>query len=444
MVNVAANPKGKEKIIQFDKKTAEKLKLKSGDEVLFCFGQQKSSLIVEIRNTKSNINIFLTNKDIKYFKLIVPKKYGINVKGNQIKLGPVVGVMADLFKQKAKPFGPQSFFIKQMITNGDNIGVFCFAFCPYNINLDKKIIRGYTYKNNKWFKSTFPLPDVIFPRERGYSHTNLKVRSKLEQLGCYFLNPPLIGKWETYQILSKNPMLLKYLPETELINNFNQINKMVKKHGAVYIKPVKGSQGRNIIRLRKKRNSSYEYKYEINNHTTTGSAIDIHHLRRQLSSIMGNKRFIVQKEIDLLRNRDHIIDLRIFVQKDHTGKWSITGKACRVGRLGSITSNISSGGKGYKVESMLMRHFPDKELREKILHDINYVSIESVKSLERAIGKIGEMGVDIGVDKKGKVWFIEANMRPARHVFNLIGETDTRLQSVIKPLLYSRYLAGFR
>jgi hypothetical protein len=53
------------------------------------------------------------------------------------------------------------------------------------------------------------------------------------------------------------------------------------------------------------------------------------------------------------------------------------------------------------------------------------------------------MGVDIGIDKGGQVWFIEANLRPARQVFTLIGEKKTRLLSVKRPMLYCRYLAGF-
>jgi hypothetical protein len=53
------------------------------------------------------------------------------------------------------------------------------------------------------------------------------------------------------------------------------------------------------------------------------------------------------------------------------------------------------------------------------------------------------MGIDLGIDIHGKVWFIEANLRPARSLFRLIEEPDMRQQSIINPLLYSRYLAGF-
>ena len=57
---------------------------------------------------------------------------------------------------------------------------------------------------------------------------------------------------------------------------------------------------------------------------------------------------------------------------------------------------------------------------------------------------MGEMGIDVGVDQAGKLWFIEINLRPARRLFTLIGEHNTRLLSIQRPMLYSQYLAGFR
>ncbi|NLB88319.1 MAG: YheC/YheD family protein, partial [Syntrophomonadaceae bacterium] len=124
-------------------------------------------------------------------------------------------------------------------------------------------------------------------------------------------------------------------------------------------------------------------------------------------------------------------------------EWDVTGMACRVGKNGSIISNLSSGGRGQKIEDVLKRNIPYQQTRERIIEDIKFISIEATKTLEKSIGQCGEMGIDVGIDKNGKVWFIEANIRPARYVFNLIGESDTRLRSIEKPMQYAGYLAGF-
>lgn len=158
---------------------------------------------------------------------------------------------------------------------------------------------------------------------------------------------------------------------------------------------------------------------------------------------MGSRGYIVQQGIDLLKDEGSIFDVRVLVQKDYTGEWDVTGMACRVGKNGSIISNLSSGGRGQKIEDVLKRNIPYQETRERIIEDIKFISIEATKTLERSIGQCGEMGIDVGIDNNGKVWFIEANIRPARYVFNLIGESDTRLRSIEKPMQYAGYLAGF-
>jgi hypothetical protein len=134
----------------------------------------------------------------------------------------------------------------------------------------------------------------------------------------------------------------------------------------------------------------------------------------------------------------------VLVQKDHTGEWDVTGIACRMGKKGAITSNISAGGSGEKLSSVLSEHFQEIKQQKQIEQEIRYLALESARLLEKTIGRAGEMGIDVGIDERGKTWFIEANLRPARYVFNLIGDTNTRMKSVRNPMLYSRYLAGFQ
>ena len=74
---------------------------------------------------------------------------------------------------------------------------------------------------------------------------------------------------------------------------------------------------------------------------------------------------------------------------------------------------------------------------------MDQLAVQVARALENETGAIGELGIDIGIDVNGKVWFIEANLKPARRVFILIGEPSTRRMSVRKPMLYARHLAGF-
>jgi len=430
--------------LRMDSEMGESLGLQAGDKVSLFAGRLSTPLKISMGPQQSRRSIDLSIDVLKQLHLLASGKYGICRVDEGIHLGPVVGIMADSGSDSNRPFGGQSFFISQLIEFGTAIGQICFAFSTNSVNFSRKFIRGYTYGKGGWKRGIFPIPDVVYPREAGYSMPKLQIRRKMQSLGCKFINPPLIGKWEIHKILSHHPTLNSYIPETSLVTSFHQVDRLLKKYDAVYLKPTTGSMGRDIIRVLKRTNSNlYDYQYQANSRPRIGTSNGLMGLRHSLGKFMGKRSYIVQRRIDLLRVDGNIVDVRILVQKDHTGQWLITGKACRIGRRGSITTNISSGGSASKVEKVLARNFSDPIQRERILTDINYLALEVAQALEVNPSSMGELGIDIGIDQSGKLWFIEANLRPARQVFILIGEPATRIRSVQRPLLYARYLAGF-
>lgn len=406
-------------------------------------GQLKRLFKVEISNKIKDNQILLHPTIIKQLCLTSEHNYGINIVSNTIYLGPVVGIMADIYNENGKLFGGQTLFIQQLLTAGREIGELCFAFNPHSINWNRKTITGYTYIKNRWKKAVFPLPDVVYSRTRGFSPVKMSIRQKLSAQGVKLFNPVLVGKWNTYKILSKNQSLYDYLPDTRLFNNISLIETMIRSYQAVYLKPVNGSQGRNIIRIERLKNRGYNYKFEVNKQTVNGNTHSLEQLQLLLKPVIGNRTYIIQKEIKLLKEKGRIVDLRILVQKDHTGEWIITGIAGRVGKEGSITTNISAGGNGCRLDILLSSNFADSQQQQNIKTLVEYIALEAAKTLEAGIGLSGEMGVDIGIDRWGKPWFIEANLRPARYIFNILNDRATRLKSVERPMLYCRFLSGF-
>jgi glutathione synthase/RimK-type ligase-like ATP-grasp enzyme len=445
MLVTKANHRLDNNILQLSKDCALYLRVQNRQNVQLYVGKQCKVFKILVRKSdKSSKSMSMNPEVLKRLHLRSNWKYGVSADKDIICLGPVVGIMADTTRNSNKPFGAQTYFIKQLLTAGRNLGEISFAFDPSHVNWEKETITGYNYGKNGWVKAIFPIPDVVYPRAKGVSSSKISVRRRLEEMGVVFLNPVFVGKWQTYRIISQNPALAPYIPDTRLIKNFDQLDKMISKYQAVYLKPVSGSQGRNIIKVVKGKNSSvYQYQYQYNGKTYSGTASSLSKLKSYLKKVMRNRPYIIQKQINLLRLNGNLIDVRVLVQKDHSGIWGVTGMACRVGRQGSITSNICSGGKGQKVETILKNHFSSSEKIREILEEIDFLVIESARTLEESIGQSGEMGVDVGIDKNGKIWFIETNIRPGRQVFDLIGEKELRKRSVEKPLLYSRYLAGF-
>lgn len=428
--------------LRLSKAVAQELNLSEGSMIDFAAGRLETRLKIKITNRAGNI-IQLSPVTCQRLHLPSARRYAVNLEEQRLNVGPVVGVMHSAANDLNRPFGGQSLFIRELCIEGLRLGQLCFGFDPYHINFAEKTVSGYMYSNGTWHRGVFPLPDVIYPRDGGYSPAKVHLRKRLQTMGCRFINPPLIGKWQTYRILSQSLELSKYVPDTNRVSGFQQVDNMLRKHGSVYIKPVNGSQGRDIIRVNRGRNSSYRYQYKVKYTPHSGYALNRGSLRLNLGRIMRQHRYIVQQKINLLSVNGRICDVRAMVQKDDNGEWSVTGKAFRIGQRGSITSNISGGGSGSKMTGVLRRRFPETRTHE-IIREVDYLAVEVAKALERETGSIGELGIDIGIDTKGKLWFIEANLKPARQVFVLIGERNTRRMTVRKPLLYARHLAGFK
>lgn len=431
--------------IQISEALAAYLDLSLDDIIPLFIGRKCLDVKIKLtRNKEHRKKISLPSAVYRQLYFRPGQSCGIRRDDEGIHLGPVIGIMADPRGGPSEaPFGGQSFFIRQCLTEGTKLGLICFAFSPFSIQYQKKYVQGYTYNNSAWHSGVFPIPDVIYPRESGYSPIKKRIRKRLEAMGCQFLNPPLIGKWQTYKILSQHSSLQRYIPQTMLLTSFQQVDGMINRYKAIYMKPVAGSQGRNIVRVIKRGPNLYLYQYQLNDQIIRGTARGIGDLQRSLRRVMGNKTYIVQERIPLLKNQGNIIDVRILVQKDENGVWQVTGKACRIGRSGSITSNISSGGRGRKVSQVLSVHFPEDKART-IMDELDQLGLMVASAMEKGHDPMGEMGIDIGIDIDGKLWFIETNLRPARQVFSLIGDQKTRLTSVRRPMLYSRYLAGFQ
>ena len=87
--------------------------------------------------------------------------------------------------------------------------------------------------------------------------------------------------------------------------------------------------------------------------------------------------------------------------------------------------------------------FRDSEITE-IISSINKLSLKIAGTLEKYITPIGEIGLDFIIDTTGRVWFLEANSKPGRRAFSQMELNKDERLSIIRPMLYARYLAGFR
>ncbi|WP_248926162.1 YheC/YheD family protein [Paenibacillus hamazuiensis] len=219
-------------------------------------------------------------------------------------------------------------------------------------------------------------------------------------------------KWGKYKILRKSPELAIYLPETRYMKMRN-LWRMLDKYGKVIVKPSGSYRGNGVVQI----SETVDRRYETHHENKT----NMFESRETLASYLRKrklKNYIVQERIPLARVDGRPFDLRVMVQRRKNSPWAVTGKLAKIAGKGFIVTNIlRSKGKVVPVKYALQRSSLRKYSSSEILSEIDEVALMTAKLLGKYFKRIRMMGIDIGLDRKGRVWVIEANFKPNVHLF---------------------------
>lgn len=253
------------------------------------------------------------------------------------------------------------------------------------------------------------------------------------------------NKRRFFALLSESKPLKKYLPDTlSLREPVDEIKLFFKKHPAFILKPTMGSKGKGIIHLFQK-NKKWLYHYSIETQKfsgilPSGSATSLRLLTQALP--YRYRTYLLQQKIDGLKFQNRVFDIRVvFQRKTAQSKLGMVGMTARLGKKGSVASNISSGGKAIQVPSFLKALFPnDKSAPKKILQEIHTLGKLICARIDQEF-KVHEFAIDLMIDKNKKIWLIEANSQPAAYsIFTLAGSHKEAEQIIRNACTYAKSL----
>jgi hypothetical protein len=214
---------------------------------------------------------------------------------------------------------------------------------------------------------------------------------------------------------------------------------MLKKYRKICMKPNGGSHGIGVVSI-----EPLEDGYVIRGRTKTNYPFEKqiqtqHQLVAWVQTFIQKTKYLIQPYLSLHTAENLPFDLRILVQKNGKQQWETTGKAIRIGKEKSITSNLHGGGDAKKLEPFLEDNF-DREQIEEIKQQIGKIATIVPFHIESQHGKLVELGLDVGIDRHAHVWIIEVNSKPGRSVFLRTGEIETRKRSMELPVQYAKAL----
>lgn len=221
------------------------------------------------------------------------------------------------------------------------------------------------------------------------------------------------SKWAKTEALLADPAIALYVPVTERFSREN-VASLLERFSMVYVKPVKGTFGRGVIRAERLDDDPSAFQMQAGERKLRFPAYDA--LYEGLLAAKRNRPYLVQQGIPLLTYEGRRFDLRVMVQKNTANRWETTGLIGRLAHPRKIVTNYHSGGTPMPIETLLAGYMQGPEL-DRYLSAISRLGIAIAASLELRYPRIKEIGVDVALDPERKPWILEVNTKPDPFIF---------------------------
>ncbi|WNS76745.1 YheC/YheD family protein [Bacillus sp. DTU_2020_1000418_1_SI_GHA_SEK_038] len=353
---------------------------------------------------------------------------------NTLTIGPVIGLLTEinLSDEKEPNFRSIHNFCMEMHEVISEKGGFFYVFSLTDYSNGN--ISGYYLVNESWYKSPVPLPDVIYNRIHSRrleaSIFFKKFKTAIVSRNIPIFNDHFLSKDKVNDLFISEEYLHPFLPET-LLATEQSLEELMMKYDSIYIKPIHGSQGRNIIRVSKKMNS---LQVEISTSMGREQANSFHTFSqffKWVQPFLEKRTYIVQQGIPLIKYKNNQLDFRVLCHRSLQNSWKATSAVARISAQQQFVSNIARGGEMMKPIHVLTK-LSDRKTAIQQLALMKELAVETSSIIgHHSDGLMGELGVDIGVDESGKLWIIEVNAKPSKN----LGENENKIRPSTKALI---------
>ncbi|WCK55496.1 YheC/YheD family protein [Aneurinibacillus sp. Ricciae_BoGa-3] len=351
---------------------------------------------------------------------------------------PLIGFLTHRHKQ----FIAGKNYAAQLTVEAQKHNCKLVVYSPADIDEDEGVVSGnlYDVSKKKWLQKRTRLPDIVYDR---FSFMGTQAFKKYaayrKKSRLLYANNRFAHKWNAHRVISRHPKLSMHLPETAPVKA-ETLADMLRRHKTLYAKPVNGSGGKDILKIKRSREGQILFSGRDAKGTVVSAFYhSIQEAEEALQKWCRRRLFILQQGLSLSLLPGMICDCRVLVQKNRTGNWQVTGTIGKYSPLAQVTSNLQGGGKPIALHRLLEPHFSLDE-QQAIRCQLQELSLTLAHYLETIYGRFIEFGLDFGIDTSGRVWLIEVNTKPNRELFRLAGEIDAYLESIACPIEYACYL----
>ncbi|WP_246939485.1 YheC/YheD family protein [Bacillus pinisoli] len=378
--------------------------------------------------------------DLLPFYLPEALTYEIRVDKDTLHLGPIIGILNSSKSSKTLTRRKKN-VLRTRLQNYTSINGVVFIFSLEDLDFEEKLVKGQYYAPNdedEWIEATLPFPDSIYNRIRLPQQMSKKISN---EIGDTLFNSNHFDKYKLWKVSSEDPIAHQYVPDSISYTETNDFFSIINKYPQVYIKPIRGMQGKGIIVARKNKDTII-FQTSNGQKTECQSTQDIvYYLETHLKDKFG---YILQQGIDSLY-KDQKVDFRFYFQKNAEMKWICQGVVGRIAKKDSVVTNYKHLKTLLSGNKAIRRLFKvDKKEANTILDS----TIEKCKVvcelIDEKVGHYGDIAIDVILDRHKQPFILEINNRIyGTKSLKRLKKKKIYRQIRTTPLAYAKALAGF-
>lgn len=306
-----------------------------------------------------------------------------------------------------------------------------------DIDLESGYSMAYMKSPHGYRNVVIPTPGVI--HNRAIYSPESSGMDRLIRKGILVYNScNRYGKDQIHGLLEQNGELHRYLPATA--SGLSGLKEMMEEYPDLILKPCRGSIGAGVMRLTRVSPQRWIWSYQPSGtNEWISTFVDQDNLPKALRTRFARVHYLVQERIPLAEIGGRPFDLRVTVQRGWGGEWQVTGMFAKVAEAGSFVSNIARGGEALNAAAVLNQVFSG-ETAARISMSVMALSLTIARELAQSLPGLADIGLDIGVTRDKKIYFIECNARDQRYGFQKAGLGVTWKESYRRPMGFARYL----
>lgn len=287
-------------------------------------------------------------------------------------------------------------------------GIDLVYFNHKKVDMKNNKINGQLLLGDEWVDVKVDIPKVIDVSP--FCHKHRKVIRYLRRKS-YLTDDSKnrLSKERLQDALAKDKKFAKHIIATTHLKSYRSLMSFIKKHKEVVVKPVYSRRGQGVyIIKRQKKDYLIGYQQEE-------KVVSANELKELFNNKFAEKRHIVQKYVESRNENGDPFDCRIHLEKNGKGDWEVVKIISRIGIGQKVIANVNYGGGRAEIIPFLKMNYRDNW--EEIHTNLEVLGL----SLANKIEEIREtslmtMGLDIGIDKEGKLYIFEANSAPSTTV----------------------------